>query len=183
MYEDATPSSEFTPHLDIPESTQECLFLARMIEEQLKRWTDYRRADHTGTATPTIAAYIAEDSKPLDHDPIDYLSNAGFGGAMTREKAREQTEYEKRRAVLSQWAIASSFDTIPPYHAAFAEYLHFIGESAENLSTRPEYAIAAKTLYRLFIIREQLALKIGRISTLDISRFRQLATKLDNDFM
>jgi len=182
MYKDAAPSEEPVPHFDTPESAQECLDLAKAIDGQLQRWSGYRREDFTDTPTPNLALYITEDNQPLGREPKNYMKDARKG-LIQYDTARELTDYERRRQLLSQWVVIKAVDDAPAHHVELANYLKAIEMSATNPWAREEYLKAAQELHRLFIIREQLALKIGRIATLDLSRFADVARKLDDDFM
>lgn len=183
MTAEIIPFPEPPPHLDLPESPKKCLNLAKKIDGQLDRWVGYTHHPLMRTGALSLATFIAEDCQPLGRDPIDYSSEAGFGGTMTREEAQRRTEYERRRKTLSKWVLVEVLDDIPAYNKGLDGYLKTVAGFASNPGAPEVYRSATQALSRLHILREQLATRIGRVSTLDTSAFRELATKLDNDLM
>ena len=167
--------------LDTPESAQECLNLAKLIDEQMDRWTSYSHHPRVRLQQGSIAKIISTDSQPLDHEPVDYFEQAGFGGTMSREDAKQRIAYERRRQVLSKWALLETIDDYPAENEGIVEFIDLIKDSAEHPGVPEEYRFAIRALRRLYIVRERLAGKIGRVSTLDISQFAQLATRIGDD--
>lgn len=152
-----------------------------MIDEQIARWKSY--ANHPGMRIKlgSIASMIQADSQPLDHEPVNYLEQAGFGGTMTREEARLRMAYETRRQALSQWALLNTLDDYSAQHEGLIEFMDAVKKSADQPGVPDEYKFAIRALKRLYIVRERLALKIGRISTLDISPYAGLTAMIGED--
>lgn len=183
MTAEIIPFPEPPPHLDLPESPNKCLKLAKKIDGQLEYWVGYSHHPSIQTRALSLAKFITEDCQPLGREPVDYSSETGFGGSMTHEEARRRTQYERRRKTLSKWVLVDVLDEIPAYNKALDGYLTTVAGFASNPGAPAEYRSATQALHRLYILREQLATRIGRVSTLDTSAFRELATKLDNDLM
>lgn len=165
MHHEAAPSSEPVPHLDTPETTRECLDLVKIIDEYLERWLKYRHQDYIDTDTPNLAAYIVADTEEL------------------KDKEEDRTLKQQHQAKLSQWALLAALDTVPAHHIPLADYMKVVEVSAKSLHKQKEYITASRRLHRLLILREQLAVEIGRASNVNVTKFEQLATRLGNDFM
>jgi hypothetical protein len=110
----------------------------------------------------SMAAFIAEDCEPLGRNPKDYTPEAGFGGTRTHEEAVFLTEYEKRRVILAEWVQRSELDTIPPQNRALAEYYEQVSALSANPSAPDDFKKALQSLWRLYILNEQLAKKSDR---------------------
>ena len=167
--------------LDTPESAQECHNLAKMIDEQLERWNAYSRHPGVRFQQGSIARIIVTDSQPLDHEPVDYFEQAGFGGAMSREEARLKTAYDRRRQTLSKWALLETLDEYPAQNQGLVDFMDMVKTSTEHSGVPEDYNFAIRALRRLYVVRERLATKIGRVSTLDISSYAQLAVRIGDD--
>jgi|GEM_PF-5824277 len=171
------------PSLDTPENLRECLDLAHMIGEQIGRWGARARVSTMRSRgfPYNLAKAITEDCQPLGREPIDYTAQAGFGGTMTREDAHLRTEAEQRQAILSEWVARDELDQISAHNQALVEHLDTIASFARNPYAPKEFSTAIQSVRRLFILREQLALKIGNVSTLETSDFLYVAMKLYED--
>ena len=179
MSPEAIPFPESKPTLDTPETAQECLDLASMITDQVDLWKS--RSHSPILRGRSFARFINEDCEPLGREPIDYMGDAGFGGSRSIEEAAFLTNYEKRRVVLSEWVTNETLDTIPAHNKAFSEYFEQIATFSKNPYAPEEYQHALQSIWRLFILREQLAVKVGRVENLDISSFVVLTVRLAND--
>lgn len=179
MSPELIPFPKPEPRLDTPEDIRECFNLADQLDEQFGRWRSL--AVSPAMRQRRLADYIVEDLSPLGRDPIDYSPEATFGGTMTREDAALKTNYEKRRSVLSRWSSNEDLDDIAPYNEAAAEYFSDIEEFAKNPYAPESFRIATEKLYRLFILREQLAKKIDKVKKLDISAIIGVYVRIAED--
>jgi len=156
--------------------------LAKMIDEQVDRWGAYARRAHMPMGRHgSIAKQIHDDSQPLEHEPINYMEQAGFGGDMTREEAKLRMAYERRRQVLSKWALLETLDDRRAQNEGLVDFMDIIKNSTEHPGVPDEYRFAIRALRRLYIVREQLATKIGRVSTLDVSPYAQITVAIGED--
>src|SRR5690554_3316697 len=110
MTPEAPSHPDHEPDFSTPESAQECIDLEETITSQVELW--HSRARSPAMRRRNMARFIAEDCEPLDREPINYLSEAGFGGKRTREEAIFMNEYEKRRVVLSSWVNRKEIDAV-----------------------------------------------------------------------
>ncbi len=170
----ASQTSE--PTLNTPESLQGCLDLAAIINEQVDVWGNRSRSPVM--RNKSMAHFIVEDCEPLGREPIDYTNTAGFGGSRTREEARFLTEYEKRREILSQWAHSDTLDATPVLNRPLEEYYEGIASFSSNPYVHEDFKSAMQSLWRLYTLSEQLALKIGRDSGFNTSGFTGLIVRL-----
>lgn len=168
--------------LDTPASAQECLSLAKVIDEQVDRWGAYaRRASLRMGHRGSVSLQVYEDSRPLGREPINYLEQATFGGTLTLEEAKLRTAYEHRRQTLSQWALLDTLDTLRAQNEGLVELMEMVGNSMRRTGVRDEYHLAVQALRRIYIVRERLAAKIGRVSTLDILPYAQITVAMGDD--
>lgn len=170
----ASQKSETT--LNTPESLQGCLELATMINEQVELWNS--RARSPIMRNRSMAHFIAEDCEPLGREPIDYMQTASFGGSRSREEARLLTDFEKRRDILSKWANSDTFDDTPVINQPLEEYYKGIESFSANPYVPEDFKNAMHSLWRLYILSEQLAVKIGRNSRFDTTGFTSLIVRL-----
>jgi hypothetical protein len=175
------PFPKQEPPLDTPESSRECLDLAKMIDEQVSRWSGYSHHPNIRIRHGSVAKLINDDCQPLDHEPSDYFEEAGVGGTMTREEAKARTQYEHRRQILSQWALRSEIDKNTAQNEGLDEFFEIIQNFTERPGVPDEYRFAIRALRRLYVVRERLAVKIGRVSTLDIAPYAGLAARIGDD--
>lgn len=176
MSPEVPASQKSETHLNTPESIQGCFDLAAMINEQVELWG--ARSRSPVMRNRSMAHFIVEDCEPLGRDPIDYTKTAVFGGARTREEARFLTDFEKRRAVLSQWAHTEQFDDTPAINRPLEEYYEGIASFSSNPYVPEDFKNAMQSLWRLYILSEQLAVKIGRDSRFDTTGFTSLIVRL-----
>jgi hypothetical protein len=100
---------------------------------------------------------------------------------MTREEAKARTQYEHRRQILSQWALRSEIDKNTAQNEGLDEFFEIIQNFTERPGVPDEYRFAIRALRRLYVVRERLAVKIGRVSTLDIAPYAGLAARIGDD--
>ncbi len=179
MSPEVLPFPKKEPTLDTPESAQECLNLAKLISEQTDVWRS--RSHSPALRGRKLAGFIAGDSQPLGREPKDYLPETGFGGTKTHDEAIFLNDYEKRRYVLSDWVARDEIDSVPVANEAYGEYFTRLDQIVENPYVPEEFRIATTALKRLYILREQLALKVGRVETFDSSAFTELFNRLTDD--
>lgn len=146
--------------LNTLESLQECFDLAEAIDDQVAFWRAQSRAP--SMRYQSLAQSIADDCEPLGREPIDYRTEAAFGGSMTLGDAIARTEYEKRRAVLTEWVSNKAIDTVAAQNQRYGEYFIEAVGLGDNPSIPERFRTAALAVHRLFLVREQLALKLGR---------------------
>lgn len=171
------PSNE--PHLDTPETLQECLNLSAMVCDQVEVWGSRLRSPVMRRHSMT--KYILEECEPLGRDPIDYTLEAGFGSIRSREDAAFMTEYEKRREVVAKWAHAEALDDIEMRHQGFEEYYDRISTFTQNPSTPPEFTDALTSIRRLYVLCEHLAYETGKEQDFDGSTFVALAMRVTEE--
>ncbi len=179
MSPEVPASQKSEPTLNTPESLQGCLDLAAIINEQVDLWASRSRSP--AMRSRSMAHFIVEDCEPLGREPIDYMDTADFGGSRTREEAKMLTDYEKRREVLSQWAHSGTFDDTPAVNQPLEEYYRGIESFSANPYVPEEFKQAMQSLWRLYIVSEQLALKIGHDSRFDTTNFTALIVRLSEE--
>lgn len=176
MSPEVPASQQSEPSLNTPESIQGCLDLAAMVGEQVDLWVS--RSHSPIMRNRSMAHYIIEDCEPLNRDPIDYTQTAQFGGSRSHEEARFLTDFEKRRAVLSQWAHTDTFDDTPAINQPLEDYYKGIASFSTNPGVPEDFKIAMQSLWRLYILSEQLTVRAGRESRLNSSGFTSLIVRL-----
>lgn len=163
----------------VPEMLSERLRLADTIDEQVALWQSRSRSP--AMRRRSLAAFIAEDCQPLGREPKNYLPEATFGGSMSREEALFRTEYEKRRAELSKWTTKESIDEVAAHNEPYEEFIQQVASVCEHPSVPQHYRDALRSLHRLFILREQIALRNDQIFSLDNSAFIGIVQRIQKE--
>lgn len=152
-----TPPSESSPHT--PESIQECVSLARAIDQQVEAWLLQGSENHPAYRARTIAEHIVLDSTPIDDEgglriDIPRLHQDVF-------ERRAQKEYAQRLHHIANFLQSAPFETILPTHPVYAAYFEQLRDYNNHADDVDEpFKDASEYMMRLFVAREQLARRL-----------------------
>ncbi len=178
MTPESGPPNYHADTIHTPESLQECVVLRNAIDGQVTLWSQMAVTRHPSITHKGMANIIVEDTTPgadMTHEA------AAFAQDHRSEEAREKIAIARRLSLVIPIAQDATIDTATPLHTAYVEYFDRINSFRTHPSVPHSYGQAIDALYRIFVTREQLALKTGDASVYDFIDYHTILNRLVDD--
>lgn len=161
-----------------PESLQECVVLREAIDGQVEQWTEFSLSKHPSILHQGLANIIVTDTLP----GADMRREAeAFRLESDTEASRQKISTARRLSHIIPIAQDESIDEFEPLHTAYAQYFSQINAFRTHPSVPESYGQAIDVVYRIFLTREQLALKTGDATVYDFIDYHTILNRLVDD--